>query len=41
MNYLQQPGAISPLYKSIFDKVKRGEVDEVIRLVRDSSIDVK
>ena len=41
MNYLQQPGAISPLHKVIFDKVKRGEVDEVIRLVRDSSIDVK
>ena len=41
MNYLQQPGQQNPLHKAIFDKVKRGEVDEVIRLVRESSIDVK
>jgi ankyrin repeat protein len=27
--------------KVIFDKVERGEVDEVIRLVRESAIDIK
>jgi len=32
-------GQPNPLHKTIFEKVKRGEVDEVVRLVRESGID--
>lgn len=30
----------APLHKTLFEKVKRGEVDEVVRLVRESGIDL-
>lgn len=33
-------GVQNPLMKTIFEKVKRGEVDEVVRLVRESGIDL-
>lgn len=39
MSLLQQPNQQSPLHKALFDKVKRGEVEEVIRMVRESNID--
>ena len=31
---------MNPIHKQIFDKVKKGEVDEVIRIIRESNIDV-
>ena len=33
-------GQQNPLHKSLFEKVKRGDVDEVVRIVRESGIDV-
>ena len=49
--YQPQPGSINqqavamagqqnPLHKNLFEKVKRGDVDEVVRIVRESGIDV-
>ena len=35
-----QPGQLSPIQKQLFDKVKRGEVEEVIRMVREFNIDL-
>ena len=34
------PGQPNPLHKVLFEKVKRGEVDEVVRFVRESGIDI-
>ena len=36
---MQQPGQQSPLHRTLFEKVKRGEVEEVIRMIRESNID--
>lgn len=33
-------GQQNPLHKNLFEKVKRGDVDEVVRIVRESGIDV-
>ena len=33
-------GQQSMLHKTLFDKVKKGEVDEVIRMIRTHNIDV-
>ena len=33
-------GQTNPLQKALFEKVKRGEVDEFVRMVRESGIDV-
>ena len=37
---LQQMGQQSVLHRTLFDKVKKGEVDEIIRMVRTHNIDV-
>ena len=39
-NSSQNLGA-GPLHRSLFEKVKRGEIDEVVRLVREHNIDLK
>ena len=37
---MQQMGQQSVLHRTLFDKVKKGEVDEIIRMVRAHNIDV-
>ena len=32
---------LNPLHRTLFDKVKRGEVEEVRRLIQESNVDVK
>ena len=31
---------MSPLHKQVFEKVKKGEIDEVVRLVRENNLDI-
>ena len=31
---------MSPLHKQVFEKVKKAEIDEVVRLVRENNLDV-
>lgn len=41
MSHMSGGGGISnPLHRALFEKVKRGEVDEVIKLVQESNLDL-
>jgi len=39
-NLSHMSGQPNPLHKALFDLIKRGDVQEVIRIVRESNLDI-